>query len=636
MLAARLYRFGEHEIDDREERERDRPADDAPGEKGASERGIVARLGAALHVDFERDENREPHDSAADRNPERIARPCGLPRGDFEVGGQREPAGNDRRSENQGKDDIGEENLANGKTPQPLVAGTERARRPDSGYDEVPEPENAGYDVEAFENRHGSRFGALGVKSALVVGAGFAGLSAALHLARAGVAVEVLEAADRPGGRAQAWSSGGYRFDLGPTLVVMTDLLEEVLGADRFAALELMRLEPGYEVRWPDGERFAVHSDIALSLAEFERMEPGVTPRALDYFARVHGAYRDARKEVLERDRSLLSFAGLLARPGRMRPWIAGSLRRFTERFFHRQRLVEALTFQSLYLGTSPLRAPAIYALLPVVEAIEGVWFAPGGMASIVDAFVEAAQSCGVRFSYERRVERIERRADGSWSASTAERSYEADAVVIAADREPSLALLGAQPPRFRAMRYGHSALCIYLGVRRQVDLPYHSVLLPDDPWRAYTQLDGGSLPDDPLLYAYNPVARDASAAPADGSALLVLAPVPNLTALREAELAAFRTRIFARLEREVGELREFIEVERVRGPAEWASELGLMHGAAFGPDHGLDQMGPFRPPIVDRRFPGLAFAGSGTRPGSGVPMVILSGRLAAEHLLQR
>lgn len=636
MLAARLYRFGEHEIDDREERERDRPADDAPGEKGARERGVVARSCAALHVDFERDENREPHDSAADRNPERIARPCGLPRGDFEVGGQREPADNDRRSENQGKDDIGEENLANGKTPKPLVAGTERARRPDSGYDEVPEPENAGYDVEAFENRHGSRFGALGVKSALVVGAGFAGLSAALHLARAGVAVEVLEAADRPGGRAQAWSNGGYRFDLGPTLVVMTDLLEEVLGADRFAALELMRLEPGYEVRWPDGERFAMHSDIALSLAEFERMEPGVTPRALDYLALVHGAYRDARKEVLERDRSLLSFAGLLARPGRMRPWIAGSLRRFTERFFHRQRLVEALTFQSLYLGTSPLRAPAIYALLPVVEAIEGVWFAPGGMASIVDAFVEAAQSCGVRFSYERRVERIERRADGSWSASTAERTYEADAVVIAADREPSLALLGAQPPRFRAMRYGHSALCLYLGVRRQVDLPYHSILLPDDPWRAYSQLDGGSLPDDPLLYAYNPVARDASAAPADGSALLVLAPVPNLTALREAELAAFRTRIFARLEREVGELREFIEVERVRGPAEWASELGLMHGAAFGPDHGLDQMGPFRPPIVDRRFPGLAFAGSGTRPGSGVPMVILSGRLAAEHLLQR
>ncbi|MGC8486255.1 MAG: phytoene desaturase family protein [Candidatus Baltobacteraceae bacterium] len=474
------------------------------------------------------------------------------------------------------------------------------------------------------------------MKSALVVGAGFAGLSAALHLARAGVEVEVLEAADRPGGRAQAWSSGEYHFDLGPTLVVMTDVLEQALGSERFAALELMRLEPGYEVRWPDGERFAMHSDIALSLAEFERLEPGVTPRALDYFARVHGAYRDARAQVLERDRSLLSFAAMLARPGRMRPWIAGPLRRFTERFFHATRLVEALTFQSLYLGTSPLRAPAMYALLPVVEAIEGVWFAPGGMASIVDAFVEAGRSLGVTFSYGKRVERIERTHGGVWRASTAEQTYEADAIVVAADREPSLALLGKHPPRFRAMRYGHSAFCLYLGVRRNVDLPYHTVLLPDDPWRAYAQLDRGTLPDDPLLYVYNPVARDASAAPADGSALLVLAPVPNLAALPEPKLDAFRKRIFARLEREVGELREFVDVERVRGPAEWASELGLMHGAAFGPDHGLDQMGAFRPPIVDRRFPGLAFAGSGTRPGSGVPMVVISGRLAAEHLLQR
>ena len=468
--------------------------------------------------------------------------------------------------------------LKDGRTPSSRVAGTERARDPRIVGDLV--------------------------KSALVVGAGFAGLSAALHLARAGIAVEVLEATDHPGGRAQAWRSGEFHFDLGPTLVRMPDVLEKALGAERFAALELMRLEPGYEVRWPDGERFSMHSDIALSLAEFERIEPGVSPRALDYFTRVHGAYREARAHIFEGE---------------------GTLRRFTEQFFRQPRLVEALTFQSLFLGTSPLRAPAISAYLPVVEATEGLWFAPGGMASIVDGFVDAGRASGVVFSYGRRVESIERSSSGAWRAATAEKSYEADAVVVALDREPAHALLGARPPQIEAMRYGHSALCLYLGVRRRVDLPYHSIFLPSDPWRAYAQLDSGHLPDEPPIYAHNPVARDASAAPSDGSALFVLAPVPNLLALREEEIAAFRKRIFERLEREVGELREFIEVERMRGPAEWASELGLVHGAAFGPDRGLD-----------RDAPGLAFAGSGTRPGSGVPMVVASGRLAAEHLLQQ
>ncbi len=462
--------------------------------------------------------------------------------------------------------------------PSPFVAGRERTRDADSGNGDA-------------------------VKSALVVGAGFAGLSAALHLARAGVAVKLLEAADRPGGRAQAWSSGEYHFDLGPTFVAKPEVFEEALGAERFAALELMRLEPGYEVRWPDGERFAMHSDIALSLAEFERIEPGVTSHALEYFASVQGAERDARAGIIERDRSL---------------------RRFTERFFHHRRLVEALTFQSLFLGSSPLRAPAIDALLPVVEATEGLWFAPGGMASIVDGFVDAGRALGVAFSYGRRVERIERNGDGAWRAVTTEQSDEADAIVVAIDREPSFALLGVRSPRLGAMRYGHSALCLYLGVRRRIELPYHTIFLPNDPWRAYAQLDGGNLPDEPPIYTYNPVARDASAAPADGSALLVLAPVPNLSALRQEELAAFRKRIFERLEHEVGELREFLEVERVRGPAEWASELGLVHGAAFGPERG-----------PDRRFPRLAFAGSGSHPGSGVPMAVRSGRLAAEHLLQ-
>ncbi|MDE2480986.1 MAG: phytoene desaturase [bacterium] len=474
----------------------------------------------------------------------------------------------------------------------------------------------------------------MSVRSAIVIGSGFAGLSATLELQRRGVAVRVLEAADRPGGRAQSWSAAGYRFDLGPTLLVMTDLLRSALGDEAFDALALQRLEPGYRVRFADGASFAMQSDIALVLQEFARFEPGRASRALRYLADVHGAHVDARSRILERDHTLASFARTILSPGRIRPWIAGSLRAFTERYFHDPRVVQALTFQPLYLGTSPLRSPAMYALLPVEEMVGGVWYARGGTGAVVDAFVREAQRRGAEFAFDTRAERVEMRADGGVRVHAGATSYDADALVVAADREPSLGLFGDEAPRGRSPRYGHTACVWYFGLDAPVALDHHTVMLPRDPWGAYAHLDAGRVPDETMLYVCNPAATDPSVAPPGGSALLVLAPVPNRALAPSLDLDAMRERVLDALEAQAGPLRGRIVVERRRGPEEFERELGLMHGAAFGPDHTLDQMGPFRPAIRHPRLRNVVFAGSGTRPGSGVPMVVISGRLAADALL--
>ncbi len=481
------------------------------------------------------------------------------------------------------------------------------------------------------------RFAAMKPKSAIVVGAGFAGLSAALELGRAGVQVTVLEALSSAGGRAQRRTENGYTFDLGPTLIVMTDVLKRTLGDESFARLALSRIEPGYEIRWPDGQRFALHSDIALLVAEFARFEgPMRASHALRYLADVHEAFTDAQSRILERDHTVASFLRTIITPGRMRPWIFGNLRAFTQRYFTHPRTVEALTFQSLYLGTSPLRAPALYALLPVSEAVGGVWYAPGGTGAIVAACVDACKQLGVRFVFNARVDRIDATNKGVSIFADDER-YDADAVVVTADREPAMRqLFGAQaPPRERRMRYGHSAAVWYVGVRRAIDLPHHTVFLPQNPWQAYAALDAGRQLDDPMVYVCNPRVSDATVAPAGHSALLVLTPVPNRSNGPELDTHALRERVLQRLEREVGPLRDAIAVERFRGPKEFAEELGLLHGAAFGPDHTLDQMTAFRPSIAHPHYRNVVFAGSGTRPGSGVPMVLISGRLAAQRLLQ-
>ena len=470
-------------------------------------------------------------------------------------------------------------------------------------------------------------------RSACVIGGGFAGLSAALELARAGVRVELLEAADQIGGRAQSWEERGYRFDLGPTLFVMKDVLRRSLGDDAFAALEMRRLEPGYRVRWGDGSDLAVHSDIALMLREFERY--GERPaRMLAFIAKAHDAYRDARTKILERDHTVASFLGALLQPGKNHSWIAGNLRRFIEKYATHPRVVEALTFQTLYLGTSPLKAPAMYAILPVEEIVGGVWYAPGGTHAIVDALVRECERVGVTIRLNTRAERVAVRADGGVTVHAGERAFDAEALVIAADRQPSLALFNGAAPKGRAPRYGHSAYVWYWGIERSLPLDHHTILLPNDPWRSYAQLDAGAAPDEPMLYLCNPAATDASVAPPGGTALLALAPVPNRKRLPQIDEAALRERALNAIERVTGPFRDRIAVERVRGPREFESELGLMHGAAFGPDHTLDQMGPFRPAIAHPTLRNVVFAGSGTRPGSGVPMVLMSGRLAAQRLL--
>lgn len=472
------------------------------------------------------------------------------------------------------------------------------------------------------------------MKRCAIVGAGFAGLSAAIELARGGCEVDVFERGDRPGGlAAQITTPEGFRFDCGPTIIVMTDVLARALGPQEFAKLHLQKLQPGYRVLWPDGAQFEMHSDIALLLEQAARFEPTCSAAMLGYLADVHEQFVASRATILDVDHTPASLLQLLLRPGRLRPWVLRGLRAFTEGRFHHERLVQALTFQSLYLGTSPLRAPAMYALLPVEEIVGGVWFSPGGTGSIVRAFERAAQAHGVRFHYNVDVQSIEQAGNRATHVTTSQGSLPYEGVVITAGRDGAMQrFFNAAPSR---ARYGHSALVFYLGINRAVNLGHHTVMLPADPWRSYAQLDAGVLPDEPMLYVANPSATDASFAPQNAASVMVLAPVPNLRKLPQFDVQAVFDRALARIEQHAGSLREHIMHRSVRGPHEFAA-LGLVAGAAFGPDHTLDQMGPLRAPIAHPRLSNVVFAGSGTRPGSGIPMVVMSGRLAALRLLAR
>ncbi|MDQ6933296.1 MAG: phytoene desaturase family protein [Candidatus Eremiobacteraeota bacterium] len=471
------------------------------------------------------------------------------------------------------------------------------------------------------------------MKSACLVGAGLGGLACALRLAQEGVSVDVFETHDRPGGRAAAFiTEGGFRFDTGPTLIVMTDVIERALGKAAFANIGLRRLDPGYRVLWPNGDSFDLSCDVATLLREIEGFEPGRSAAALSYLATVHEQFRESRAKILEVDHSLKSTLQLIMRPGKLRPWVFRKLRAFTERWFRSPRIIQALTFQSLYLGTSPLRAPAMYALLPVQEIVGGVWFAPGGTGAIVDALTGACENAGVRFHFGAPVDAVLSQGERATGVRTGGAIRGFDAVAINADREPAMQRFFGVPSS--RLAYGHSAMVWYLGINRTVHLSHHSVLLPDDPWQAYAQLDAGVIPQEPMIYVCNPAASDSSFAPSGMSSLMLLCPVPNRKRLRDFDEEALFRRVLQRVESYAGDLQPHLVYRNARGPREFEKDFNVMYGAAFGPDHTLDQMGFLRPPIAHPRLRNVVFAGSGTRPGSGVPMVMISGRLAAERLL--
>ncbi len=471
------------------------------------------------------------------------------------------------------------------------------------------------------------------MKSAIVVGAGLAGLAAALELARHGVRVEIFERAAQPGGRAQTLVSpdGRFRFDMGPTILTMTPVLRRALGDDAFEALGVRRLEPGYRVAWPDGTSFDMHSDVSLWLSEVAKFRSGAAGSALAYLAKMHEVFNGANEALFGTSWDSAALRDALAHAPPLRAWMFGALPRFARKHLVHPRLVEAATFQTLYLGMTPSRSPALYGLLMSSEVCGGVWHARGGMSAVVAALVAECERYGVRVRYDAPVSRVLVSNGRARGVVADGETFVSDAVVVASDREPALRALFGERSR-RRIRYGHSAFVAYLGYRRPLPLQHHTMLLPDDPWRAYRELDAGRIPRNLLVYACHPAATDDTASEGAVTALVV---VPNRRALAELDEHELVARLAQRIADATGVDAGDLAFTAHRGPKEFERALGLEAGAAFGPHHGLSQMGPLRPSIAYPGAANVAFAGSGTHPGSGVPMVLISGRLAAEHVLR-
>jgi phytoene desaturase len=479
----------------------------------------------------------------------------------------------------------------------------------------------------------------------VIVGAGLGGLACALYLTAAGREVVVVEREQVPGGLAGRLSLGGYDFDTGPTVLTMPELVAEALGAvdERMSDwLDLVRLEPAYRAFFHDGSTLDVIADPDRMADEVARVcghaEADGYRRFVHY---VQSLWRLERREFIERNfdspRDLLT-AGLV------RLIATGGFRRMypkNREFFRDPRTRRVFSFQALYAGLSPYDALALYSVISYIDSIAGVWFPKGGIHAVPRALALAAEKHGVQFRYGTSVDFVDIQSGRATGVVTdSGERIPADVVVLNPDLPVAYRqLMPNTPRRLRRLRPSPSAVVVHIGSKlRYGKIAHHNVHFGQSWRRTFDEvIKEGRLMSDPSLLVTNPTRSDPTLAPSHREVYYVLAPVPNL-ATSDLEWRGRLSREYAGELTATLEARGYydfgagIEVSRVVTPADWA-DSGLAAGTPFSAAHTLRQTGPFRPPNLDPVVPNVVFAGSGTRPGVGVPMVLISGKLAAQRI---
>lgn len=478
----------------------------------------------------------------------------------------------------------------------------------------------------------------------VVVGAGLAGLSAALRLAGAGRDVTVIERELVPGGRNGLLNQDGYAFDTGPTVLTMPSLIQDAfsaVGEDMKDWLELMPVSPLYRAFYADGSQIDVHADTNAMEQEIrEKVSATEAAGYRDYVDFVTKLYKYEMNDFI--DRNIDSPLNLLT-PNLARLVALGGFRKLqpkVNQFLKDPRLQKVYSFQAMYAGVSPQQALAIYAVIAYMDSVNGVFFPKGGMHAVPRALAAAAQKHGVKFVYGSSVTTLEKSGSRVTAAITDKgERYECDAIVMNPDLPVVWKdLLGKEPLSIKRLKYSPSCVTLLVGSSKHYDhIAHHNIHFGESWDGVFDELIKKKvLMTDPSVLVTVPSHDDKSLAPAGKESYYVLFPTPNLDADIDwtKEKSRYRDEMIRVLESRGYEgFGDAIETEHMTTPLDWQAQ-GMERGAPFASAHTFFQTGPFRPRNIAAGFDNVVFAGSGTQPGVGVPMVLISGRLAAERIV--
>jgi phytoene desaturase len=484
-----------------------------------------------------------------------------------------------------------------------------------------------------------------------VIGSGFGGLAEAIRLKSRGYRVTIYEKRPQLGGRAYQMKKQGYVFDMGPSLVTAPFIIKRVFeaaGRQMRDYLELLPLDPFYRIYYHDGSFLDYTADPVRMKEQMAGFSPRDAANYDRFFADVRGIYDAVITEGLGASPflswgSFLKFVPRALRLGGMTP-----VYRFASRYFEDERNRFAFSFHPLFIGGSPFRAPSIYCMIPYLERQSGVWFARGGMYSLVHAFERVFAELGGTVRAGAEVQEIV--VDGGTARGIRVNGevIPADAVVSNADTAWTYRHLIRPEHRRRwsdraidRMHMSMSVFLLYIGTRKKFDRLKHHTLILSKRYRELVRdiFDRKVLADDFSMYLHVPTRTDPSMAPPGCESMYVLIPVPHLgSGIRwSAEAGPFAEKILRFLEEDFGleGLRSSIEVMEMFTPDDFLSTLNSFLGNGFSIEPRLTQSALFRPHNRSEDVRRLYLVGAGTHPGGGVPGVLLGAEATEKCIVE-
>ena len=490
------------------------------------------------------------------------------------------------------------------------------------------------------------------MKRVVIIGSGFGGLAEAIRLQARGFAVTIFEKREQIGGRAYQFVKNGYTFDMGPSLVTAPFIIDRVFqsaGRNLRDYLDLVPLDPFYRLYFHDGTFMDYVGNPARMKQEMAKFNAGDALQYDRFFTDIKKIYDAVITEGLGAQsfdtwRSFLSFVPRALSLGGLRPVYA-----YASKYFKDERNRFAFSFHPLFIGGSPFRAPSIYIMIPYLEREAGVWFARGGMYSLVRAFERVFRELGGTIETSAEVDEImvaNGRATGVRVGSTV---HPADIVVSNGD--VPWVYRNLVKPEHRKRRWSNRAIdrlhismscfLLYIGVRKQYPQLKHHTLILSKRYRELVKdiFERQVLPEDFSMYLHVPTRTDPTMAPSGSESMYVLIPVPHLGGNVDWRVSAipFRDRVLAFLEEEFGmtDLRANIEVLEMFTPLDFEKQLNAFLGNAFSIEPRLTQSALFRPHNRSEEVRGLYFVGAGTHPGGGVPGVLLGAEATEKCIVE-